>query len=206
MKRMIHVGLLAATLVIGGCAAVRPSYDVVLDAVERPAEAQERWGKQIISTVTEEGKQRYVFEDDMIRVLWFVGDEAFHFGLENKTDHSLKIIWDEAAYVGVDGASGRVMHSGVKYTERNNPQPPSVVVRRGRISDMVVPVDNVFYVSGVGWQTMPLFPTAATSKAEAGEDAQLYVGKSVEILLPIEIQGVVNEYVFSFDVRSFTIK
>ena len=190
-------------ILLGGCATVHPNYDVVLSAVERPAEAEQRWGPQVLSTVTEEGIQRYVFEDEMIKVLWIVSSSTLNFVLENKTDHSLKIIWDETAYVGVDSVSGRVMHSGVKYTDRNNSQPPSVIVRKGKISDMVVPVDNVYYASG--WHTLPLFPTAATTKVEAEEKAQIYVGKNVQVLLPIEIEGVTNEYVFVFEVRGFEV-
>ena len=196
---------LFTVLVLAGCAAVRPNYDVVLSAVERPSEAQERWGEQLLSSVTEEGVEQYVFEDDMIKVLWLVGEKALNITLENKTEHSIKIVWDEAAYVGADGASHRVMHSGVKYTDKNNHQPPSVVVRKGRIFDMLVPVDNVEYVSSLGWYTTPLFPTAARSKAQAEEQAASYVGKTVQALLPLEIQGVVNEYVFLFDVKGFSV-
>ena len=52
-----------------GCATTDTvRYDIGLSAVERPENAQERYGKQKIGTLQEEDETKYSFEDDLISV------------------------------------------------------------------------------------------------------------------------------------------
>lgn len=124
------------------------SYDIGLKEVERPADAKERYGKSKIIRFKEEGKTKYSFKDGLIKIIWLPTASQFNFVLTNKTSHSIKINWDEAVYVDESGMSKRVIHSGVKYVDRSNPQPLTVVARGATISDMVFPSDNIYYVSG----------------------------------------------------------
>jgi hypothetical protein len=88
-------------------------YDISLQTVERPSDAQNRYGKQIITQIEEEGIQKNLFEDNMMTILWMPTETDIKFTLKNKTDHSIKIIWDEAAFVDVEGRSQHIIHSGV---------------------------------------------------------------------------------------------
>ncbi len=192
-----------------GCVTFNQAlYDIELQEVERPAQAKERYGEQKIATTQEAGVNKYVFEDDMVRVLWLPTTDAIHFSLTNKTSHSIKIIWDEAAYVDVNGSSQRVMHSGVKYIDRNNPQPPTIVVRNGSVEDLVFPTDNVYYSSGQygGWRETPLFPSSAYSVEDLNTKVEPYRNKTFQVLLPLQIEDVVNEYIFVFNIRNIEIK
>jgi hypothetical protein len=189
-----------------GCATMDTvRYDIGLSAVERPENAKERYGKQKIGTLQEEDATKYSFEDDLIRIVWMATSEQLVFDLTNKTNHSIRIIWDKAVYVDEKGNSKRVMHSGVKYTDRNSPQPPTTVARGAAVSDLVFPAENVDWLGGpyAGWQIKPLFPTSSTSGSP--EDllakAKKYVGKSFHVLLPLEIEQAVKEYIFVFKVN-----
>lgn len=178
-----------------------PSYDIVLDSVERPSNAGDRYGpKEIMRKTESDGLIRYVYEDSLIQVGWLPNPSRFSFVLENKSAHSIKIIWDEAAYVDVAGSTHRVVHSGVKYIDRNNSQPATTVVRGAHIEDFILPTDNVFYVSGQygGWRELDMFPYDYDLALD-------YEGKSVQVLLPLEVKGVVNEYVFTFIVTNVTV-
>ena len=97
------------------------------------------------------------------------------------------------------------MHSGVKYVDRANSQPPSVIIRQGSLDDMVVPTDNVYYVSGQygGWRTRPILQTRATTQESLNQMANNNIGKSMQILMPLEINGKLTEYIFVFDVEGF---
>jgi len=183
----------------------RLNYGIVLSEVERPTDAKERYGEYEIFETEEEGF-KYVFEDEMIKVLWLPTSFTIVFRLENKTDHSMRIIWDEAAYVDENGGSHRVMHGGVKYSEKQATQPSSVVVRRGTLSDVIYPTDYVSYTSGAygGWNEQPLLPNE-----QMGGDPQTllraseeFIGKTVQILLPIQIEDVTNDYIFTFKIES----
>jgi len=206
MRKLIFALLLASMLT--SCMTYQGFYNVGLQEVERPENAKERYGESKIINFEEEGKTKYSYEDELIKIVWLPLSTQFAFTLENKSDNSIKIIWDEAVYVDENGSSGRVMHSGVKYVDRSNPQPPTVVVKKAKVDDMVVPTDNIYYISGQygGWQTKPLFPNRATSQEELNALTQKYVGKTVKILLPLQIQETVNEYIFSFKVENFISK
>ena len=108
--------------------------------------------------------------------------------MENKSDNSIKIIWDEAVYIDEDNTSRKVFHSGVKYEDGEKAQPLTVIAKKTKINDLVAPVDNIYYASG-GWGIRSLF------------SVQKSAGKTVKILLPIQIQETINEYIFSFKIN-----
>ena len=203
MKK-IYCLLIIATI-FTNCTVYQGVYKIGLQEVERPENTKERYGESKIVNFEEEGKTKYSYEDDMIKIVWIPLSTQFAFSLNNKTDHSIKIIWDEAVYVDQNGSSGRVMHSGVKYIDRNNPQPPTVIVKKANIDDMVVPTSNVTYTSGQygGWNTQAIFPNIALSQEELNSLSQKYIGKEVKILLPLKIKETINEYIFTFKVEDF---
>jgi hypothetical protein len=206
MKKLIV--LLSIAFSIAGCVPTHYiRYDIGLKEVERPSDAKKRYGEPKIVRFEEEGKTKYSFDDGMLKIVWLPTSSQFGFFLTNKTSHSIRIIWDEAVYVDESGMSKRVMHSGVKYTDRNSPQPPTTVVRGATISDIVLPTDNVYYVRGRygGWRELPLLPNKGTHKPEIENKAKNVVGKNIQVLLPIKIEDVVNEYVFVFSIDRYSI-
>jgi len=208
MKYFNYLCIVFVVLLMFGCVSYRAIYDITLSEVERPSDAKERYGEPSIVSFEEEGKTKYSFEDEMIKIIWIPTSVQFYFTLANKTSHSIKIEWDEAVYVNEDGMSQRVMHSGVKYIDRNSPQPPTTIVRNATISDIVMPSDNVYFVSGKygGWTEKPLFPNVSmTSEQEIMSKAKEYIGKKVQILLPLKIEDVVNEYIFVFNIKDVKI-
>lgn len=237
MRKLIYPMILAAAvLIMTTCAGptIAPTtiahrqpdyicqYDISLHQVERPTEASQRYGVQKITKAPKKGPGKYIFEDEMIQIIWLVNPDPktefglandISFSLKNKTTYSIKIIWDETAFVDTAGASHRVIHAGVKYSQRNNPQPPSVIVRSGTFSDIVVPSDYISYTRGIfGWRTKNILPSEMdkiwrkeTPQAFKSR-AKSYVGKTIQILMPLEIQGVVNEYIFIFRVNAVAFK
>jgi hypothetical protein len=166
-----------------------PAYEVQLRSVERPANAQERYGPVAITRTDSAGAGRYTFEDSLVRATFFFDRQEVDLVLRNKTSFSMKLSWDEAVFVDGLGESHRVMHSGVRYMERDQAQASSIIARGSVIIDILIPVDNVFYNAfSRSWDRLPMF---------RGPNP---VGAKVSITLPLEVQGVVNEYVFAFDV------
>ncbi|MBM3236228.1 hypothetical protein FJZ31_08005 [Candidatus Poribacteria bacterium] len=208
MRKQYYASIcVAVTILLTGCATYRVDYDIGLYEVERPAQARERYGEQKITKVQEENIEKYYFEDEMVQIAWIPIASRISFVLTNKTDYSIKIVWDEAAFVDTNGMSHRVMHSGVKYIDRNNPQPPSVIVRRGAITDDIIPSDNVYYASGDfgGWREEPLLPNSGTDARALKTKAEKYSGKTYQVLLPLEIEGIINEYIFTFKINNVEV-
>jgi hypothetical protein len=202
-------------------------YDISLRMVERPADAKTRYGEQMTTLIQEGDTLKYSFEDEMVKILWLPTVSDINFILENKTNHSINIIWDEAAFVDEEGQSHRVMHSGVKYADKDKPQPPSVIVKQTTLTDLVFPADNVhfeegwqkkslffpvdnIYVEG-GWRKEPIFPTKIIGKDKNDgfqhiqTEVKKHIGKSYQVLLPLQIEDVINEYIFSFQVDDVKI-
>ena len=163
-------------------------YKVRLREVEQPENVKEQYSKSKITIFAEENETKNSYEDDFIKIIWLPALTEFSFTLENKSDNSIKIIWDEAVYIDEDNSSRKVMHSGVKYVDAEKAHPLTVIVKKTKINDLVIPVDNI-HSSSDGWYISPLF---SVQKSD---------GKTVKILLPIQIQETINEYIFSFKIN-----
>lgn len=190
-------------------------YDITLNEVERPPEASEQYGEHKIST-TEEGDYKYKFEDEMIKILWLPIPSEFRFFLENKTNHSMKIIWKDAAYVCEKGKSHRVMHTGVKYIDRNDLQRSSVVEGKGVISDFIYPADYANYtydrwiespLTAGSWHVKPLLPYSQDggNPQKLLNSAISYIDKTIQVLLPIQLEDVAYNYIFTFKVKDVNL-
>ena len=197
--------LLFSAFALSSCGVFKnyiASYSVGLSSVESPADAKQQFGETKVVTFNEEGVSKYRYEDDYINIVWYVGLKQFNFTLNNKSGHSLKINWDDISFVDTKGQVGRVMHSGVKYTERNNSQPATTVPKGASITDILLPTDNVYYVSGQygGWRENYLLPCVYKTPEEFNARASSLVGKTMTIMMPIMIENVQNDYTFTFNI------
>ena len=205
MKKFGLLLSLAGALALSSCGAFKSyvaSYSVGLSSVESPANAKQQFGETKVVTFKDGALNKYRYEDDFIEIVWYVSSKQFNFDLKNKSGHTLKINWDDISYVDYDGKTGRVMHSGVKYTERNNSQPSSTVPKGASLSDILLPTENVYYISGQygGWQEKYLIPCVYNDEATKNAQASKYIGKKLTVMMPIMIENVQNDYTFIFNV------
>lgn len=187
MKKLTFMLFLAVILASCGTYYYQDIFKVRLREVEQPENVKEQYSKSKITIFAEDYEPKNSYEDDFIKIIWQPDLTEFSFTLENKLDNSIKIIWDEAVYIDEDNSSRKVMHSGVKYEDGEKAQPLTVIAKKTKINDLVIPVDNICYVDG--WRKLPLF------------SVQKSAGKTVKILLPIQIQETINEYIFSFKIN-----
>jgi hypothetical protein len=136
-----------------------------------------------------------LYEDNFLKILFSISKRQIGFNLKNKTANPIKIDWNQVSYVDVLGESHKVMHSGVKYIDREKPQSPSVIPPTAKLEDIVFPTDYIYYSSGKygGWREIPLFPEAPKAK--------IYKGRTFSVFMPLEINGVVKNYLFSFNIE-----
>jgi hypothetical protein len=205
--------LLPVVLVVGSACATVPTarqyldYDMILKEVERPAQAKERYGEQTLTT-TADTVTRLVFEDRLVKALWVPTNRRLYFDLSNKTDHSIKIIWEDAAFVAPDGKSSAVMHTGVKYNECTGNKTPSVIVKTASIADVIIPCDYIEFAYSQ-WVVNPFLPTETQRPdlaAQAESMTAKHKGKRFSVLLPIQIEDVVNDYLFTFEVTGLSVR
>ena len=178
------------------------NYSIGLKTVESPANAKQQFGETKIVNFQDGETNKYRYEDDYINIVWYVDSKRFYFDLTNKSGHTIKINWDDISYVDYNGKVGRVMHSGVKYAERNNSQPASTVPKGATLSDILIPTENVYFISGQfgGWREKYLIPCVYNDAATRDAQASSYVGKTMTIMMPIMIENVQNDYTFTFSI------
>lgn len=196
---------LVASLCAASCSMFTyPTYSVSLYKVESPEDARKQYGDTKVVSFTDEKVTKYTYEDDYIKITWYVENSKLDFHLVNKSQYSIKIPWDDMAYVSIFGETGRVMHSGVTYIDRNNSQPASIVPRGAAMGDVLIPTDNIYYLSGEygGWRVRPLFPDYETQKEI---DSSGIIGSTIKVIFPIIIQGVTNEYLFEFKIDNAVV-
>ncbi len=134
------------------------------------------------------------FEDDAARFSFSLpeSNRQIRFILFNKTSAPIRLDWNQVSYIDTSGKSHRVMHEGVRYIDRNSPQPPTTIPPGARIDDIIFPTDYVAW-SGSDWEEIPLFPEAP--------EAHLFQGKTFGIFMPLEVAGKLRNYTFTFRIR-----
>jgi hypothetical protein len=184
-------------------------YDIALVDVDRPAQAKDRYGDVSTRKIETSNGSVNQAEDQSVKIVWSVPLKEFSFELLNKLEQSIKIPWDEAAYVDISGQSHRVVHSGVKFSDLNASQPPSVVPAKGRLTDIMIPTDNVRFMPGRygGWGQSTIFHCVKGYVCDDSNQrlALAQKGLTYRILLPFQLGAELYNYTFIFRVNNVEI-
>lgn len=202
--------LLVISIILQGCATMNTmsaKYTIELQKVEKPKEPKKQYNEKTIEVLEE---NKYIYEDDLIKITLFPSANDILFTIINKTDYSLKIIWDEASYIDPINLNHKIIHKGVKYINKNQSQPPSIISSKGNLMDRIISSDNVFFISGRygGWRELPFLPINANyndTPESFNKKVKLFEGRTIKLLLPIRIQDITTEYTFVFNIKSVEI-
>jgi len=136
------------------------------------------------------------FRDSSIAVSFTVGDQSFQMRFENRSAADIKILWERAEYTDVNSQPHRLMHSGIRFPDRNNPLPDQVVPSGAALQEAVTPVDKVFFVQQKkSYDIQLLFPI--DNDIAAG-----LKGKVINIFLPVEVNHAIIPYNFKIEITS----
>ena len=196
MRNILYILFLG--LILQSCYT---KYSICLSSVESPDNTKERFGKTKITSIKDVNLSKYRYEDTYIDIVWYVSSTKFNFELKNKSEHTIKINWDDVSYVDIKGKTKRVMHAGVNYTDRNNSQPPTSIPKNAIISDVLLPTDNVSPITD--GETIVMFErdlirSSYNSMQEYNIEMKNLKGKKMMILMPIVIENIQNDYIFEF--------
>lgn len=163
-----------------------------LTKVEKPLNSTIRYGNT--TTVTDKDITKFSYVDNFIDILIFASKTQFNFVLKNVSDNTIKIVWNEAVFVDVDGGTSKVMHSGIKYSQREGDQPASTIIKSAKLEDVATPTDKVYYDDLLKeWTSKSLY-----EKAKIKEKLKR---QTIKLMLPIQVKDVVNEYIFEFELK-----
>ena len=169
-------------------------YISLLAEVEKPSNSEIRYD-ETMTIPSENGISKFTYKDNVIDIMIFADRSNFNFVLQNISESSIKIVWDEAVFVNFDGSTEKVMHKGIKFSEKNGTQPATTIIKNAKWEDTVTPTHLVYYREATkyiegGWDTYSMYP----------REKGLKPGQ-IKLMLPIQIKDVINEYVFVFDVQ-----
>ncbi len=148
------------------------------------------------------------FDDGKISASFMVGEKQIDFSLKNLTSDPIKINWDESSLI-ILGESKRVMHKGVKYTDRGSSQVPTIIPSNSLIEDCVIPTDNISYAEGYfgsnysvppSWKIKDLLPVNDNFDADRKQYILNSKGQTIKLFLSIEINNQKTNYTFEFQI------
>lgn len=193
-------------------------YDLGLSSVESPSDLKDPFGNSEIVKISDEVPSKnkkaqivnkYRYTDKYIDIVWWYSTTQFEFELKNVSEKTLKINWDDVTFMDYTGNISRIMHKGVKYIDKDKSQGSISIPKNGKLNDIIVPTSNVYFSQGFGvyvpseWKQKSIIPCFYKSKKEMQNDIdnKIWIGKKVQILFPIEIEGKKNDYNFEFTVN-----
>ena len=147
------------------------------------------------------GKQNE-YEDNAIFAVFDVQTKTINFKIENLTDKALTVIWDESSFV-IFNEANKAAHSETKYINAEQTQVPTIIPPKAFLNDALLPIKNIGYSSGSkyssgGWTLDYFLPVWDMGLKKNVDKILSAKGKTVGIFLPIEIDGIKNDYYFKF--------
>lgn len=97
------------------------------------------------------------------------------------------------AYVGPGGATSRVSSGETRVIDMQKAHPPSIIPSQSRLATVAIP--NGQFRQGVG-----LYSSNYTADFIPASAARSLEGTTIQLLIPIKADDVVNEYTFVFTV------
>lgn len=116
--------------------------------------------------------------------------------LENKTEHPMRVNTGRAAYIGTDSISCSVTSGRLNKAAHGMIYAPVIAAPHAKTDCVLLPMDYMpDFVNRNDYGSALVSGTTSL--------AQYYIGKKVKLLLPIEIRGTENNYVFTFRVEGY---
>jgi hypothetical protein len=135
------------------------------------------------------------FDDGSIRIIWTPTELQLGMVLVNKTNSPLRVLWDEVRFIGPDGKVDRVVHEAG--TAQGATPLPAFVAAGATLLDFIEPASHVRSLITHG--DAPLI--GSTSGSSEAEVRSKMIRGTMEVVLPIEINGAVREYIFTMKIR-----
>ena len=185
--------LLLITMLVMSCSSIIPGHSVYFNLGLISAKLN---GEEVPEYIT-----GMSFEDDVIKIDFVRNPKLISFDLFNKTDRAVEIIWDKSCLVNTYGNVEKIMHKGVKLTDREESQKPSIIPSKATHSDIITVVDAVTYNRNYGWNYKYLFTWAFKDRKDADVTAEEQSGKTTRILLYLQQGNEFFEYEFEFELN-----
>ncbi len=196
-------------LFLNSCSTYRGFYDIQLLYGERNISndffGEIEYNSKIINNLS-----TFNIKDKVLDIEISVLDATkFNLIVKNKSNQTIKLIWDNCVFINTSGENSKFIHSGTKFIDKGNPQNPTLILKNTSINDIIIPSNNIYYVTGQygGWKYKSLFGQTASviSENDLKKQTENYIGKDFIIMLTFEIDSKEVEYTYNLKVNDFKI-
>jgi len=134
------------------------------------------------------------YRDKVLSVSFSVEERSFLMNIQNNTSREMKILWSRAEYTDVNNSRHRLMHSGIRYQDRNSPIPAQLVPPRGSLRLEVMSARSVvFSPEKKTYENRPLFPLD-------DDIAMDLKGRAFYLFIPVEVDRQIIPYNFKVQI------
>lgn len=151
------------------------------------------------------------FSDDNIIGDFFCGNRFISFKIKNKTENTIKLLWDEVVYIDNNKSTKKILHKGINISDSEKQMPASIIIKDGILDDFVFRADNYSWSSySNNW--IDFGSIRYNENVESKEDELKFIDfasslskEKFGIYLPFEIDGKKQIYTIWFENTSYEI-
>ena len=166
-----------------------PTIDTAVEAMKHTAGYRYR-----IDMVSPDNDDNAITERAVYLYFWPDTSRVW-FRLENRIGSPIRILWNEMRFTNPFAETYSVVHEGITYDRRNDPQNYTEVPGFGRFADWIAPMDLLEDPrSGVNRSLRPMLPTDPS--------AMELVGRAFRVDFVLEIENQRRDYPLSFRIAS----
>lgn len=143
------------------------------------------------------------FKDDILTTMWTFTDNSISFSIKNESANSIKLLWDDMVFINYANKSQRLIHKGVKYSEKDLPQHVSVVGNHSTFSDILLPSDNIHYCElHKQWESNSLIFSNGVLSPNDDTFTQSLKDMKLRLIFPIIFNEKRIEYELTFEAEN----
>lgn len=182
------------------------AYNSKLTSVNLSIDSKKQEIKSSIEELNDKELSTCIYNDSLFYLAWKVDVTRFSLLLKNKTSATMSIDWNKVTFVDCYNEVHRVVPSGTKYISHDSYIPPATLPQGTTLSCDIVPTNNIF-INAVGkWVEKVIIPCYYTSEEARQVLAGSFIGKKMMMIIPIENEGKIFEYTFTFTIDSIVGK
>ena len=147
--------------------------------------------------------------------------------ISNNTPYSIKVNYNDITFSDTNNGICRMMSKDLSYDEKNSYHQSVIIFKDSHIHDEFTPVNNFIGINKIttniyGYKTTTISKIftnilpididrhyqSLKKRREIALDnrRKVYVGSKIKMYIPIEIDGMTNEYLFTFKVKNVILQ
>lgn len=143
------------------------------------------------------------YSDDIIDISWSPKQHCINFELINKTSSSIKILWDDMAFI--NSRSHRVIHREVKFIDKDKEQANTVVGPQSKITDSIIPSDGIEFTAILNKWTGGYFYNHSVYSPKDTDGLEKMKQQKFSSIFTIKHKDKIYEYIFYFSIKNINM-